>query len=236
MRFRTSDAAGVPESAPQQSAADASRPHGAPAPPARTQVPDMATLGILLFDGAEELDFVGPWEVFTAMAQQLETGDRVLTIAQEERPVRCAKGLRVLPDATFANAPPLDVVLVPGGMGTRREVANPACLAWLAATAARCTWVTSVCTGTLLLHGAGLLAGRRVTTHWSFLEQLEARGGVTVLRDTRYVRDGNVVTAAGVSAGIDMALWLVGQMHGPDAARRVQKYIEYYPEPPYAET
>jgi transcriptional regulator GlxA family with amidase domain len=194
----------------------------------------MSTIGILLFDGAEELDFVGPWEAFTAMAQQLKTGDRVLTIAQRERPIVCAKGLRVLADATFATAPPLDVVLVPGGMGTRTEVVNPECIGWLRDTAARCTWVTSVCTGTLLLHEAGLLRGRRVTTHWSFVDTLAARGEVTVLRDVRYVRDGNVVTAAGVSAGIDMALWLVGQMHGAPAARTIQKYIEYFPAPPYA--
>jgi transcriptional regulator GlxA family with amidase domain len=191
------------------------------------------TTGILIFDEAEELDVVGPWEVFTAAAMFNE-GDRVLSIAEESRPVKCAKGLRVLPDHAFADAPPLDVVLVPGGRGTRREVENPVLIDWLREVGRRCAWVTSVCTGALLLHGAGLAKGRRVTTHWSFIEALRQRGQVTVLERTRYVRDGNVVTAAGVSAGIDMALWLVGQLHGVECARTVQRQIEYDPAPPYA--
>jgi len=190
------------------------------------------TTGILLFDDAEELDFVGPWEVLTAAAM-LEPSDRVLTIA-ERSPVRCAKGLRVLADHSLADAPPLDVVLVPGGQGTRREVSNPKLVEWLRETGARCRWVTSVCTGTLLLHEAGFAKGRRVTTHWAFVKTLRERGDVTVLDDVRYVRDGNVVTAAGVSAGIDMALWLVGQLRTPDLARKVQRYIQYDPAPPYA--
>jgi transcriptional regulator GlxA family with amidase domain len=191
------------------------------------------TTGILIFDAAEELDFVGPWEVFT-VAAGLNEGNRVVTIAEEARPVTCAKGLRVLPDHRFAAAPPLDVVLVPGGMGTRREVENPVLIDWLRAAGGRCTWVTSVCTGALLLHGAGLTKGKRVTTHWSFIESLRQRGDVTVLERRRYVRDGNLVTAAGVSAGIDMALWLVGQLHGVECARTVQRRIEYDPAPPYA--
>jgi transcriptional regulator GlxA family with amidase domain len=192
------------------------------------------TIGILLFDDVEELDFAGPWEVFSATAQHLFPDDRVVTIAQEPRPIRCAKGLRVLPDVDFTTAPPLDVVLVPGGQGTRREVSNPTLIGWLREVGQRCQWVTSVCTGALLLHEAGFAKGRRVTTHWAFVETLRQRGDVTVLEDRRYVRDGNVVTAAGVSAGIDMALWLVGQIHGIDVARKVQRGIEYAPAPPYA--
>jgi len=191
------------------------------------------TTGILIFDEAEELDFVGPWEVFT-YAAKFNDGDRVVTIAEEQRPIVCAKGLRVLPDHTFADAPPLDVVLVPGGIGTRSEVNNPTLIGWLRTVAPRCTWVTSVCTGALLLHEAGLAKGKRVTTHWSFVETLRSRPDVTVVEGTRYVRDGNVVTSAGVSAGIDMALWLVGQLHGVDCARMVQRGIEYDPAPPYA--
>jgi transcriptional regulator GlxA family with amidase domain len=191
------------------------------------------TTGILIFDEAEELDFVGPWEVFT-YAAKFNDGDRVVTIAEEPRPIVCAKGLRVLPDHTFADAPPLDVVLVPGGIGTRSEVNNPALIGWLRAVGPRCTWVTSVCTGALLLHEAGLAKGKRVTTHWSFVETLRSRPDITVLEGTRYVRDGNLVTSAGVSAGIDMALWLVGQLHGIDCARMVQRGIEYDPAPPYA--
>jgi transcriptional regulator GlxA family with amidase domain len=162
----------------------------------------------------------------------LEPEDRVVTIA-ERSPVRCAKGLRVLADHTLADAPPLDVVLVPGGQGTRREVSNRALIDWLREVGARCRWVTSVCTGSLLLHEAGFAKGRRVTTHWGFVETLRKRGDVTVLEDVRFVRDGNVVTAAGVSAGIDMALWLVGQLRTPDLARKVQRYIQYDPAPPY---
>jgi transcriptional regulator GlxA family with amidase domain len=193
------------------------------------------TTGILLFDEAEELDWAGPWEVFTATAAHLGRGDRVVTLAQETRPIRCAKGLRVLPDHRLDDAPPLDVLLVPGGQGTRREVSNPVLIDWLRKVGGGCTWVTSVCTGALLLHEAGFARGRRVTTHWAFVEALRARGDVTVLENVRYVRDGNLVTSAGVSAGIDMALWLVGQIHGIEVARRVQRGIEYDPKPPYDE-
>ncbi len=192
------------------------------------------TTGLLIFNDAEELDFVGPWEVFTAAAKMRSEGDVVVTIAERAEPVRCNKGMRVLPDCTFADAPPLDVVLVPGGQGTRREVDNPVLIEWLRSAGERCTWVTSVCTGALVLHGAGFARGRRVTTHWAFVETLRARGDITVLDRVRYVRDGNVVTSAGVSAGIDMALWLVGQLHGEEFARNVQRYIEYDPAPPYA--
>jgi transcriptional regulator GlxA family with amidase domain len=190
------------------------------------------TIGILLFDDVEELDFAGPWEVFTSAAAD-RPQNRVLTVAQNGEPVRCAKGLRVLPDCSFETAPDLDVVLVPGGQGTRREVDNPALIDWLRSTAQGCTWVTSVCTGALLLHEAGPARGRRVTTHWGFIEALRARGDVTVLEGVRYVRDGNLVTSAGVSAGIDMALWLVGQIYDVAHARRIQHYIEYDPSPPY---
>jgi transcriptional regulator GlxA family with amidase domain len=191
-------------------------------------------VGILLFDDAEELDFAGPWEVF-AMAKLLEPGKLdVMTIAEGEGPVRAAKGLRVIPDYSFRNAPPIGVLVVPGGSGTRNEQRIPPLVAWIRETAPRCTWVTSVCTGALLLQSAGLLAGRRATTHFGHTDALEARGNVTVVRDARWVRDGNVVTSTGVSAGIDMALWLVGQLFEPKVARRVQRAMEYSPSPPYA--
>jgi transcriptional regulator GlxA family with amidase domain len=156
-----------------------------------------------------------------------------VTVAERASTIRCAKGLRVLPDFAFAGAPALDVVLVPGGKGTRREVANPVLIEWLRKTAESCSWVTSVCTGAQLQHEAGPARGRRVTTHFGYVEQLRARGDVTVLERVRYVRDGNLVTSAGVSAGIDMALWLTGQLYTPEVARRVQRYIEYDPAPPY---
>jgi transcriptional regulator GlxA family with amidase domain len=193
----------------------------------------MLTVGMLIFDDVEELDFVGPWEVFAGLYSTTREG-RVVTISPNGGTVRCAKGLRVTADHSFADAPALDVVLVPGGQGTRREVGNPVVIDWLRKVGERCQWVTSVCTGALLLHEAGFAKGKRVTTHWAFVEQLRARGDVTVLDGPRYVRDGNLVTAAGVSAGIDMALWLVGQLHSPEVARRVQRYIQYDPAPPYA--
>ena len=192
------------------------------------------TIGIVLFGDAEELDWTGPYEVFGMATQSIETA-RVITIAERLEPVRCANGLRVLPDYDFSNAPELDVLLVPGGLGTRTERNNRVMTGWLAKTATGCQWVTSVCTGALLLHEAGLTTGKRVTTHWAFVEQLRKDAPkTTVLADVRYVRDGNVVTAAGVSAGIDMSLWLVGQIWNIEHARNTQRFMEYDPAPPYS--
>lgn len=189
------------------------------------------TIGIVLFDDCEELDWAGPWEVFT-MART--PGDVVVTISERAEPVRCAKGLRVLTDHTFADAPPIDVLLVPGGQGSRSERKNPAMLEFVARSAAGCTWVTSVCTGVFVLEGAGLIEDRRVTTHWAAIEEFRAIApDATVLENVRYVRHGNVVTSAGVSAGIDMALWLVGQLYSVEHARTTQYAMEYNPAPPY---
>src|SRR5215475_4517515 len=193
----------------------------------------MTTYGLVVFDRAEELDFAGPWEVFTASGMLREAGDTAVLIAEQAGPVRCAKGMRVLPDHTLADHPALDVLLVPGGLGTRREVTNPVLISWIRSVAATVAWTTSVCTGALLLHEAGPARGRRVATHHGFEDTLEARGDVTVVRDARYVVDGSLVTSQGVSAGIDMALWLVGALHGRDHARQVRRYIQYEPAPPY---
>ena len=195
--------------------------------------PGPLTYGLLLFDGAEELDFVGPWEVFTVSAMVRDAGDRCVLVAEGDGPVRCNKGMRVLPDCTLEDHPPLDVVLVPGGNGTRREADNPRVLGWLADQAETAAWMTSVCTGSLLLWASGVAKDRRVATHWGFEDTLEAKGA-TVVRDARWVRDGNVVTSQGVSAGIDMALWLVGAQHSPAHARTVQRWLQYEPSPPYA--
>jgi transcriptional regulator GlxA family with amidase domain len=197
-------------------------------------------IGILLFDDVEELDFVGPYEVFTMMSEtQKRLGEAVshdvFLLAETDMPVRCAKGMQVVPHKTIGAAPALDVLLIPGGMGTRREVKNKALLAWIASAARNCRWVTSVCTGSYLLAAAGPARGKRVTTHWAFVEQLRARGDAgEVMENIRYVRDGNVVTSAGVSAGIDMALWVAGQLHSPAFARDVQRAMQYDPAPPYA--
>lgn len=199
----------------------------------------MSEIGILVFDGVEELDFAGPWEVFTMTNEVFarEGGKpphHVFLVAECEGPVRCAKGMRVLPDTVTAQCATLDVLLVPGGIGTRREAENPSLLGWIARIAPACQWLTSVCTGVLLLAAAGPARDRRVTTHWRFVEELRARGEASaVVEHVRYVRDGNLVTAAGVSAGIDMALWLVGQLHGVATARAVQRAMQYDPAPPY---
>jgi transcriptional regulator GlxA family with amidase domain len=192
------------------------------------------TVGIMLFPDAEELDWAGPWEVFT-MAAMGRDDLKVVTVAQTAEPVRCAKGLRVLPDHGFEDCPKLDLVLVPGGQGTRTEVDNPVLLEWLAKVGAQCQWVTSVCTGSMLLHAAGLARGKRITTHWGYLEALRERApDADVLEKVRYVRDGRVVTSAGVSAGIDMSLWLVGQIFSVEHARNTQRFMEYDPAPPYS--
>jgi transcriptional regulator GlxA family with amidase domain len=193
----------------------------------------MTTYGLLIFDGAEELDFAGPWEVFSTSAATSGQDDQVVLIAERSGPVRCGNGMRVLADHTLGDHPPLDVLLVPGGWGTRTEMSNPAVLEWIARTSAVATWTTSVCTGALLLHEAGPARGRRVATHYASEDALEERGDITVVRDARYVVDGNLVTSQGVSAGIDMALWLIGRIHGRDHARAVRRYIQYEPAPPY---
>jgi transcriptional regulator GlxA family with amidase domain len=192
------------------------------------------TTGILLFEDAEELDFVGPWEVFTMARMFGHEDDRVVTIAERAGIVRAHKGLRVIPDHTFADAPPLDVLLVPGGLGTQKQADNLALIDWIRKTSEQCTWVTSVCTGSFLLHRAGLAKGRRVTTHWAFCDALRQQGDIEVLEKVRFVHDGKLVTSAGVAAGIDMALWLVGQIHGIPHARQTQHIMEYDPAPPYA--
>jgi len=191
-------------------------------------------IGIALFDGAEELDWAGPWEVLAAWAEQWpDDGVRVFTLAREDGVVTCAKGLRVLPDETWETAPPLDVLVYPGGRGTRTQLADDAVREWIRGIAGSGALVTSVCTGSLVLAAAGLLDGRPATTHWGSLELLPALGReIEVRPDDRFVDTGDVITAAGVSAGIDMALHLVARLHSPERAREVRRYIQYDPEPP----
>jgi transcriptional regulator GlxA family with amidase domain len=191
-------------------------------------------VGVALFDGAEELDWAGPWEVLAAWATQWpDDGVRVLTLAREAGTITCAKGLRVLPDETWESAPRLDVLVYPGGMGTRAQLGDEAVRGWLRGLAASGALVTSVCTGSLVLADAGLLDGRPATTWWGRLEELSTLGkDIEVRPDDRFVDSGEVVTAAGVSAGIDMALHLVARLHSPERAREVRRYIQYDPEPP----
>lgn len=192
-------------------------------------------IAIALFDGVEELDWAGPWEVFTAWAAYFpDDGVEVFTCARSPGPVTCAKGARVLADHTWDEHPPIDVLVLPGGQGTRAMVGDDEVRFWIQAVAAEAQIMTSVCTGSLVYADAGLLDGRSATTHWSMLDALAGMGaGIDVRRHERYVDDGDVVTSAGVSAGIDMALHLVGRLHSLERARQVQKVIEYYPDPPH---
>lgn len=190
--------------------------------------------GILAFNNLEELDAIGPWEVLSWAAKQEQSDMTVSIIGSGSNNITCAKGLKIVTDYKMDDHPKLDVILVPGGQGTRPifHDGGPE-IDWIKSVAPGCTWVTSVCTGALLLQRAGILEGKRATTHWGSIELLRDAGGVEVLSDIRYVRDGNVITSAGISAGIDMSLWLIGQIYGSDFARFVQKGIEYFPTPPY---
>jgi transcriptional regulator GlxA family with amidase domain len=194
----------------------------------------MTRIAVALFEGAEELDWAGPWEVLAAWSLQWpDDGVEVFTLARETEPVTCAKGLRVLPDHAWETAPPFDVLVYPGGRGTRRELADEAVLDWLRGLRGNGTLMTSVCTGSLVYAAAGLLEGRPATTYWSQLDYLgELDPTIEVRRDDRFVDSGEVVTAAGVSAGIDMALHLVARLHSPERAREVRRYIQYDPDPP----
>ena len=191
-------------------------------------------IAIALFDGAEELDWAGPWEVLAAWALGWpDDGVEVLTVAETSDPVRCAKGLRVLADRTWEQLGHVDVLVYPGGMGTRAQLAQEPIRQRMRSYAGAGTLMTSVCTGSLVFADAGLLDGRPATTHWGSLELLASLGeGIDVRGDARYVDDGEIITAAGVSAGIDVALHLVARLHSPERAAQVRREIQYDPQPP----
>lgn len=191
-------------------------------------------IAVYVFDGAEELDWAGPWEVLAAWASQFPAdGVEVFTLARERHEVRCAKGLQVRADHTWEDAPDYDLLVYPGGRGTVDHLDDDTVRDWLRGLAGRDALVTSVCTGALVLADAGLLDGRPATTHWASLDHLAALGAdIDVRADARFVDAGPVVTAAGVSAGIDMALHLVARLHSVDRARQVRRYIQYDPAPP----
>lgn len=191
-------------------------------------------IGILLFDGVEELDAVGPWEVLSAWAKAFpEDGVGVSTYSPGGSMVTCAKGLRIGSDGAIEDAPQLDVFLHPGGWGTRELLRDANHLALIRALSASSGLMTSVCTGSLVYAAAGLLSGRPATTHWESLGLLrELDPTCTVVEGVRFVDDGNLISAAGVSAGIDMALHLVRRLAGADRARQVRRDIQYDPDPP----
>jgi len=199
-------------------------------------VTETLNVGILLFDDVEVLDFAGPFEVFSrtrlvpgAASRRSEDSApfRVFTIAEGPGPVVATGGLRVLPHHTFADAPAVDLLVVPGGFGARRLLERGDVLDWIRARAVAARHVTSVCTGSLVLARAGLLAGRRATTHWSALDALAALDPtISVQADARVVHDG-VVSSAGVAAGIDMAFAMVELLCGRDVADETAHYIDY---------
>ena len=191
-------------------------------------------IAIALFDGAEELDWAGPWEVLASWSLRWpDDGVEVVTVAETDDPVRCAKGLRVLADRTWDQLGGVDVLVYPGGIGTRAQLGDERIRERMRSLAAAGTLMTSVCTGSLVFADAGLLDGRPATTHWGALELLATLGErVEVCPEARFVDDGEVITAAGVSAGMDVALHLVARLHSAERAAAVRRQIQYDPEPP----
>ena len=185
-------------------------------------------LGILIFPDVEELDFAGPWEMAGMWNKLSGIPERQLVVAQSDAPLTCSKGLLIVPHVTFEQCPHLDVLLVPGGQGTRKEVENPVLINFIEEQAKNCKAVLSVCTGAFLLHKAGLLSGKRATTHWASLDRLRALGDVIVIEE-RVVHDGNIWTSAGVSAGIDLMLAFIEDTVDEETAGKVQLATEYYP-------
>ena len=184
-------------------------------------------IAILIFDGLTALDAIGPYEVLSRLP-----GAELRFVAKQPGPKRTDTGaLGVQADLAIADLPGPDVVLVPGGQGNRPLMRDSEVLDWLRVAHERSTWTTSVCTGALVLGAAGILDGKRATTHWAFLDRLSELGAEPVTE--RVVEDGKVVTAAGVSAGIDMALTLAARIAGNEVAQAIQLGIEYDPQPPF---
>ena len=196
------------------------------------------TVGIVVFDEIEVLDFCGPFEVFSVV--RLDEAKRrvepspfnVKLVSETGQAITTSGGMRVTPDYSFADCPHLDILCVPGGWGTRRELANPVMLDWLHSRAQQVELLTSVCTGAMLLGFAGLLEGRRATTHWRSLDWMrDSFPRTTVLYDQHVVEDDNLISSAGISAGIDMALKVVTRYCGAEISRATARQMEYpWPE------
>jgi transcriptional regulator GlxA family with amidase domain len=195
-------------------------------------------VGIVVFNDIEVLDFCGPFEVFSAARLDEEkrreepSPFEVFLVAETDTPVITTGSMTVVPRYSFADCPALSVLVVPGGWGTRKELSNPVMLDWLRARAAEVETLTSVCTGSMLLGFAGLLDGHHATTHWRALDWMrESFPSVAVDFDKHVVEDGRIVTSAGISAGIDMALKVVARYFGEEIARATARHMEYpYPE------
>jgi transcriptional regulator GlxA family with amidase domain len=186
--------------------------------------------GFLLFPQTEELDLIGPWEMANVWRQIAGGPENCLIVARSMEPVVCAKGLSINPHTTYADCPKLDYLLVPGGVGTRTEANEADTVDFIRRQAAHCKAVLSVCTGSFLLHAAGLLTRKKTTTHWGSLDRLRDLGEVEIVED-RYVQNGKIWCSAGVSAGIDMTLRFIAHEAGDETAGNVQMYAEYFPDP-----
>ncbi|MFJ7187052.1 DJ-1/PfpI family protein [Lysinibacillus xylanilyticus] len=187
-------------------------------------------VGILLFDDVEVLDFAGPFEVFSVT--EIENGQQpfvVKTVSEKGNIVIASNGLKVQPDYSFENTPRFDILIIPGGLGAReREIHNDNVIQWITNQMKTVQLMTSVCTGALLLAKAGLLKGRMATTHWASLERLNNEfPQVEVQREVKFVDEGNIITSAGISAGINMSFHIVKRLLGSEVARNTAKIMEY---------
>ena len=196
---------------------------------------NILNVGILIFDDVEVLDFAGPFEVFSRTRMRPGVESRrssegapfnVYSVARIKEPVIATGGLEIQPRYDFTHCPPVDLLVVPGGWGTRRLLDNDDTLSWIRKVAEGGARITSVCTGSLLLAKAGLLKNKAATTHWGALETLAALDPTIKVCRKRYVDQG-IVTSAGISAGIDMALYVVGELLGPEVSEDTARYMEY---------
>jgi len=188
--------------------------------------PPPFAIGFVLMPGVTQLDLTGPYEVFARLP-----GAELHLLWKTLDPVRSDRGLALLPTTTFADCPPLDLICVPGGPGVNALLTDREMLRFLRRIAGKARFVTSVCTGSLLLGAAGLLAGRRATCHWTSRELL--REFAAIPTDARVVVDGHVITGGGVTAGIDFALRVIAEIRGQDTAEKIQLSMEYDPQPPF---
>ena len=186
----------------------------------------MRRIGMLIFPRMTQLDLTGPYEV---LARLPDTA--VELVARSRDPVTTDRGLQIVPTTSYAECPPLDVIMVPGGPGQQNLMEDEEALGFLRKQAAGAEFVTSVCTGSLVLAAAGLLEGKRATSHWAAIDNLALLGAIPVRE--KIVIDGNIITGAGVASGIDFALHLAAMLAGEQTAREIQLQIEYDPQPPF---
>lgn len=184
------------------------------------------SFGILVFPQVQQLDLTGPYEVFASAK-----GAQVHLIWKDMAPLKAATGLTLVPTTTFADCPPLDVLCVPGGSGVNPLLNDEAVLAFLRERAGQVRYLTSVCTGSLVLGMAGLLKGKRATSHWNAHDLLARFGAIPT--EGRVVRDGNLITAGGVTSGIDFGLTVIAELLGEEEAQTIQLSLEYAPQPPF---